>query len=174
MHRIIQFYLLLLKWFIVLCLAGMVLLVFGNVVLRYVFNSGLTVSEEFSRWLFVWMVFAGSIVVLYENGHLGLDFIVNSLPRPLRRLCLGVAHLLMLFATWLIVAGSWAQVSVNTRTYAPATGLPMSFLFGIGLVFGLSTGVLLLWRLWLILTGRLDRVESANEEVVALRQAGVK
>ena len=34
-------------------LAIMVVLVFGNVVLRYVFNSGITVSEEMSRWLFV-------------------------------------------------------------------------------------------------------------------------
>ena len=35
-----------------LFLAVMVVLVFGNVVLRYAFNSGLTMSEEVSRWLF--------------------------------------------------------------------------------------------------------------------------
>lgn len=174
MHRIFQTYLLILKWFIVLCLAGMVVLVFGNVVLRYVFNSGLTVSEEFSRWLFVWMVFIGSIVVLHENGHLGLDFIVNSLPRPLRRVCLALAHILMLYATWLVVVGSWAQVSVNTRTYAPASGLPLSMFFGVGLVFGISTGGILLWRLWLVMTGRLDRLHIEDEETAALRQAGVK
>jgi TRAP-type mannitol/chloroaromatic compound transport system permease small subunit len=33
-------------------LALMVVLVFGNVVLRYGFNSGITVSEESSRYLF--------------------------------------------------------------------------------------------------------------------------
>ena len=37
----------------------MVVLVFGNVVLRYAFNSGLTMSEEVSRWLFVWLTFMG-------------------------------------------------------------------------------------------------------------------
>lgn len=174
MQRILHLYLLALKWFLVLCLTGMVVLVFGNVVLRYVFNSGLTVSEEFSRWLFVWMIFAGAIVVLHENGHLGLDFVVNSLPKPLRRACLALAHMLMLFATWLVILGSWAQVTVNARTYAPATGLPLSLFFGIGLVFGLSTGAILLRRLWLILTGRLDRLVIENEEAAALRQAGVK
>ncbi len=172
MRRILEFYLLLLKWFLVLCLAGMVLLVFGNVVLRYAFNSGLTVSEEFSRWLFVWMVFAGAIVVLHENGHLGLDFVVNNLPRPLRRVCLAVAHLLMIFATWLVVTGTWAQVALNTHTYAPATGLPMSWFFGIGLIFGVSTGAILLWRLWLILTGRLDRIEIENEEAQPFGRQG--
>jgi hypothetical protein len=42
------------------CLAAMVVLVFGNVVLRYGFNSGIAVSEELSRWLFVWLTFMGA------------------------------------------------------------------------------------------------------------------
>ena len=45
----------------------MVVLVFGNVVLRYAANSGITVSEELSRWLFVWMTFLGAIVALKEQ-----------------------------------------------------------------------------------------------------------
>ena len=45
-----------------LCLAIMVVLVFGNVVLRYTMNSGITVSEELSRWLFVWLTFMGTWV----------------------------------------------------------------------------------------------------------------
>lgn len=174
MTTLFQLYLRLLKGFIVFCLAGMVVLVFGNVVLRYAFNSGLTMSEEFSRWLFVWMTFVGAIVVLHENGHLGLDFIVNTLPRPLRRLCLLLAHGLMVYATWLVLAGSWVLVSVNSNSYAPATGLPMSLLFGVGLVFGLSTAAILLWRIWLILTGRLDRITIIDEEAAALHQAGLK
>ena len=39
----------LLKVAIALCLAAMVVLVFSNVVLRYVFNSGIATSEELSR-----------------------------------------------------------------------------------------------------------------------------
>jgi tripartite ATP-independent transporter DctM subunit len=46
-----------------LFLAVMVVLVFGNVVLRYAFNSGLTMSEEVSRWLFVWLTFMGAVVM---------------------------------------------------------------------------------------------------------------
>ena len=45
----------LLSVLMVACLALMVVLVFGNVVMRYAFNSGFTLSEELSRWLFVWM-----------------------------------------------------------------------------------------------------------------------
>ncbi|WP_437125406.1 TRAP transporter small permease subunit, partial [Geobacillus thermoleovorans] len=41
-------------------LAFMCILVFGNVVLRYGFNSGITWSEEMSRFLFIWMSFFGA------------------------------------------------------------------------------------------------------------------
>ena len=63
----------------------MVVLVFGNVVLRYAFNTGITVSEEVSRWLFVWLTFLGAIVAMQEHGHLGVDMLVARLPTPARR-----------------------------------------------------------------------------------------
>ena len=65
MSRIINGYCRFLEWTIALGLAIMVVLVFGNVVLRYAFNSGITVSEEVSRWLFVWVTFLGAIWVAF-------------------------------------------------------------------------------------------------------------
>ena len=58
-----------LEFLIALGLAIMVVLVFGNVVLRYGFNSGITLSEEVSRWLFIWCTFLGAIVALREHGQ---------------------------------------------------------------------------------------------------------
>jgi len=53
-------------------LLAMVLMVFGNVVLRYAFNSGIVVSEELSRFCFVWLTFIGAIAVIARQrppGH---------------------------------------------------------------------------------------------------------
>ena len=47
----------------VLLLAAMVVMVFGNVVLRYLFDTGIDVSEELSRYFFVWLTFIGAVVV---------------------------------------------------------------------------------------------------------------
>ena len=80
MQRWIDGYCRLLEIVIALLLALMVVLVFGNVVLRYGFNSGITVSEEVSRWAFVWLTFLGAIVALKEHGHLGSDMLVSRLP----------------------------------------------------------------------------------------------
>ena len=76
----IDLYCRVLKVAIALCLAVMVVLVFGNVVLRYIFNSGIAMSEELSRWLLVWLTFLGAIVALRQHAHLGVDTLVRALP----------------------------------------------------------------------------------------------
>ena len=62
---------------IVICLALMVFMVFGNVVMRYAFNSGITVSEELSRWLFLWLIFLGASVAVHEQTHMGSDMVME-------------------------------------------------------------------------------------------------
>src|SRR3954454_7123917 len=84
----------------VLFLAVMVVLVFGNVVLRYGFNSGITLSEELSRWLFVWMTFIGAVVAVRNHTHLGTDSLVARLPVVGKKICLGLSHVLMLYLCW--------------------------------------------------------------------------
>ena len=69
----------LIRLLMVICLAAMALLVFGNVVLRYGFTSGIAIYEELSRWFFVYLIFLGSIPALREHAHLGVD----TLPRRL-------------------------------------------------------------------------------------------
>ena len=56
---------------LIVMFAIMAVLVFGNVVLRYGFNSGIVFSEEVSRFLFMWLTLIGALIVLREHGHLG-------------------------------------------------------------------------------------------------------
>jgi TRAP-type C4-dicarboxylate transport system permease small subunit len=122
MNKLIEGYCKLLDALIAVALAIMVVLVFGNVVLRYAFNTGITVSEEVSRWLFVWLVFLGAIVALKEGGHLGSDMLVSRLPVMGKKICLVLGHVLMLYITWLVFSGSLAQVKINWEVEAPVTG----------------------------------------------------
>lgn len=137
-----------------LLLAAMLALVFGNVVLRYAFNSGITVSEEVSRWLYVWMTFLGAIVALRENSHLGTDMLVSRLPVVGKMACLVVGQILMLYVTWLLLAGSWQQARINWDVDAPVTGASMAIFYGSGVVFALASGLLLLNGLFRAITGR--------------------
>src|SRR6266513_3210091 len=104
MAKLLDFYCEVLKAAIAMCLAAMVVLVFSNVVLRYVFNSGIAISEELSRWLLVWLTFLGAIVALRQHAHLGVDTLVRALPAAGKRVCFIASYCLMLFADWLLLS----------------------------------------------------------------------
>jgi len=140
---------------IVALMAAMVVLVFGNVVLRYVANSGITVSEELSRWFFVWMTFLGAVVGLQERAHLGTDLLIGRLGRSGKRACLLVSQLLMLWVTWLIFQGSLAQTRISWEVQAPVSELSMAWLSGVGVVFAVLTAPILLLDLWRTATDRM-------------------
>lgn len=160
MNRLVEGYFRLLKALMALCLLLMVALVFGNVVLRYAFNTGITLSEELSRWLFVYLVFLGAIVALREHAHLGVDAFVKRLAPQGRRFCAVASHLLMLWATWLLLKGSWAQTQVNWSSTAPSSGLSLGLFYAVGMVYGVSAGLILLWDLYRLLRGTagIDRL----------------
>jgi TRAP-type transport system small permease protein len=149
-----------------LLLAVMVVLVFGNVVLRYAFNSGITMSEEVSRWLFVWLTFIGAVVALKEHGHLGTDMLVGRLPVGGKKACLVVGQLLMLYVTWLMFSGSLAQARINLDVQAPVTGASMAIFYGSGVFFAVSAGLLLLRELWRTLAGQM-----ADSELVMVQES---
>src|SRR5690348_9555743 len=146
----------------------MVVMVFGNVVLRYAFNSGIVVSEELSRWLFLWVTFLGAVVALKDRAHLGSDALVSRLPPAGRKVCLAAGHLLMLYVTWLVFSGALTQTRINLDVEAPVSGASMAFVYGTGVVFALLAAVLLLRDLWRLLTGRLPEKElvMAGEEKI--------
>ena len=147
-------------------LALMVVLVFTNVVLRYAFNSGITVSEELSRWLFVWLTFLGAIVALNEGAHLGTDTLVSRLSVRGKKTCLLLGHLLMLYICWLMFKGSLDQVKVNWETTSAAMETSMAFFYSCGMVFAVSGAVILLNHLWQLVTGQLT-----EEELIGIRES---
>lgn len=161
MSRLLDAYCRALEAACALLMAAMVVLVFGNVVLRYFFSTGWLISEEVSRWLFVWMVFMGAVVVMRERGHMGTDMVIVRLPAWVQRACLALAQVAMLYITWLMLAGSWSQVEVNRGTEAPVSGLSVSIFYFSGVLFGASTLVILLHQLWLTVSGKLTDAELA-------------
>jgi TRAP-type C4-dicarboxylate transport system permease small subunit len=174
MVKVVDGYFSLLRLLIVLCLAAMCVLVFTNVVLRYAFNTGITVSEELSRWLFVWLTFLGAIIAMREHGHLGMDSLVARLPTIGKKICLVVSQLLMLYATWLFLSGSWTQTMINREVTAPASGLSTAWVYGVGVVFGVSVIPILLWDLYRVLSGQLRDEElvmiTESEELAELEE----
>ena len=166
MGKVIDWYFRALRFFIVACLAMMVVLVFGNVVLRYAFNSGITVSEEVARWLFVWMTFVGAVLALRNHAHLGVDTLVSRLPPLAKRACFLASNLLILYALWLFLYGSWQQTLINLDNRAPATGISSAWYYGVGIFFSIAASLLILRNVYDVLTGRV-----AERDLIQVRDS---
>jgi len=147
-------------------LLGMVIMVFGNVVLRYVFNSGIDVSEELSRFFFVWLTFIGAIVAMHEGSHLGMDALVSKLPRTGKVVCLAVCQGLILLCCVMLFWGTWRQHEVNATTMAPVTGLSMIWVFGVAYVTSAAIAVHSVHKLWRIASGRI-----ADDELIEITES---
>jgi len=138
-------------------LAAMVVLVFGNVVLRYGFNSGITVSEEVSRYLFIWLTFIGAVIAVHEHAHLGVDSLLRALPRNGKMVCVVISEVLMLVAVGLLFHGSWKQTVINMATNSPVAQVPLALIYVAGLVASVMMGVLILRNLYrVVFVGATD------------------
>lgn len=167
MEKILDRYCGVLKIAIAVCLLAMVILVFSNVVLRYVFNSGIATSEELSRWLLVWLTFLGAIVALRQHAHLGVDTLVRALPPKGKFVCFVASYALMLYADWLLLLGSWKQTVLTFNDTAPASGISVGlFFYSSGVVFGVSAAVILIYDFFRVVTGA-----ATEEELITVKES---
>ena len=166
MRKIIDGYFRLLKFMVVFFIATMVVLVLGNVILRYGFNSGITVSEELSRWSFVWLTFTGAIIAMREHTHLGMDTVVSKLPVLGKKICYVLSHLIMIFCVLLFLSGSYDQTIINLGVEAPASGFSSGFFYGVGLFFCVPALLILGYDLYTMLSGQLK-----DDELIQIKES---
>lgn len=148
-----------LELLLAMLLLAMVVMVFGNVVLRYAFNSGITVSEELSRYCFVWLTFLGAIVAMRDNAHLGMSNLLERMPRGGKLACAALSQVLIVSCCVLMVWGTAGQHQVNATSYAPVTEMSMIWIHGMGYLTGTTIAALALHKLWRILTGAVTDAE---------------
>ena len=147
------------EWLLIGILGFMVILVFGNVVLRYGFNSGIVFSEEASRFMFMWLTLIGALIVMKDHGHLGMSSVVDRLGERGRRVCRFTADLLTLVCCLLLAHGTWKQVIIGMDDHAPVTGIPMGIIQTSLLISSVGMALVLAQGLWRQLTGRMSKDE---------------
>jgi TRAP-type transport system small permease protein len=166
LKKLIDQYCKLISYLLAVIMLAMVVLVFGNVFMRYALNSGFTISEELSRWLFVWMTFLGAVVALRDNGHLGTDMLVGRLGPKGKKICMALSLLLMLFCDWLIFKGSYDQAKVNLDSTSAVMEVSMAWVSASGVVFAVLAAPILLGDLWRLLSGQI-----ADDQLMMIKES---
>ncbi|MCM2475073.1 TRAP transporter small permease [Rhizobium sp. CG5] len=161
MQKAINLFYRFLELLLILLLSGMAIMVFINVIMRYGFNSGLNVSEELSRYFFVWLTFIGAVVAFREHGHLGIETLVMFLSRRGRIVCMSLSNLVVIICSAIFFWGTWKQFPINASMSSPVTGISMIWIYGIGLFTGAGMVIIALERLIRLLTGRVTDDEIA-------------
>jgi C4-dicarboxylate transporter, DctQ subunit len=106
-------------------LGAMTLLTFTQVVLRYVFNSGLVWALEATVYMFGWLVLLGISGTLRTKGHIVVDFVTERLGAKAQKAVALVAIALNLLYATLMFAGSWTLIVRLQTLGSTAHDLPL-------------------------------------------------
>lgn len=177
MKRLIDLYCRLLDVFNAGLLAAILVLVFGNVVLRYGFNSGISVSDEMSRYCFIWLTYIGAMVAMREGAHLGVDTLIKRLPLGGKKFCFFMSQSLMLFCNVLFLMGTYEMHELQVTNISPVVGISMIWIYGIGYVVAVVMGIFNIEKLWRLFRGRvpeqeLIQVMESEEQVLEVSAHG--
>ena len=118
--------------FSVVAMSVMLIVIFAQVVTRYSFGYTPEWSEELARFLFVWVVFLGSALIMGESGHLAVQF----LPDKFKGTTFGTAlDIIINLAGYvfiiLLLTQGWKMTSIMTFQRAPGLDIPMSWVYAI-------------------------------------------
>jgi len=152
----------------------MVFFVFLNVVLRIVFRSGLTWSEELARYLFVYVTYIGAISAMKAKAHISVDTLISRM-KPGVQLVMYVAVQVIITGLMIIlVHGSFKMVLQNTASRTAALGIPYSVLYFAGIITGVAIAVIAVTNILYAVHNRTEIekiVKTHTEDDEAVQEA---
>lgn len=115
------------EYILVLLLIAEVIVVFAQVVTRYVFKYPLPWSEEIARYMFIWMVWVGAAYGTKENKNICIDVLSSKFEGPAKKISEALTFVLfvclMLFMMY--TSGKVTMQVYNSHSHATGSGLPM-------------------------------------------------
>jgi TRAP-type C4-dicarboxylate transport system permease small subunit len=108
-----------------------VLLIFFQVIMRYVFKNSLSWSEELARYIFVWQLWLGVSYATKNASHIRITVLVALLKERSRKI-LETAVLLIWFAFGIFVIFQGARITLQIHKFgqlSPALHIPMSYAY---------------------------------------------
>jgi TRAP-type transport system small permease protein len=143
----------------------LILFLVGSVFSRYVFNLGLTWSDELARLLFAWIVLVGFAIAVRHRANVGIDWIVMALPRRLRHAVAIAQDALVLAFSILFTWEAWVTVGFSLMQRMPALDITIAWMYGSALVGGVLMVIYGAANLVETLQGRMPKshIEVSSE-----------
>lgn len=167
LHRINGVLLFACKWFAILLVALIAVIVSASVIWRYVLNDSLAWSEDLAKFLMVWLTFIGAPLGFRHGAHVAISLVPPRAPEIVLRIARITVHAivlaLMLILTWYAWRFAW-----NGRSQVALTVGDVS-MFWIFLAMPIGAAVMALVALELLALSLLGQPEPviADEEIIS-------
>ncbi len=110
-------------------LTAMTVIVFGQVLARYVFQKPLYWSEEAARYLQIWIVFLGASVGIRRGAHLGFTWFIERAQTKVKTACAIISAVgLFAFSVNITYYGTIIALQ-NIDQLSPGLQMPIAALY---------------------------------------------
>ncbi len=121
----------------------MAILVFVNVIARFIFNSPLAVADEMSCYLFILMSFMGTAIAARRKAHLGLTIVTDKLsPSAARKVQVLMYLIVAVFCLLIVVFGIEMVMSQYALGQETATMQWPEWIYGLFVPVGAAFALL--------------------------------
>lgn len=122
-------------------LAILVMVIFMQVVMRYLFQSSLSWSEEFGRYLFIWLTWMSTGYAVRQHRHLRIEILSDFLNER-GKIILNITAMIIWCAFgiflvnkgWIITSLLWRRGQITAALEIPMAVTYASIPFGAGIM----------------------------------------
>lgn len=141
-----------------ICFLAMVVFTFAQVVMRYVFNSPLTWSDELVSYLFAWASLLGACLVTGERGHMNIPLLGQSLSNEGAKKVLGIfcEMVAFVFSTVILVYGGVQVYSLSMGQMTSSLGVTAATFYIMLPVAGIVNALYAVLNIHDIVKGRIQ------------------
>ena len=157
-------------WLLILLFVTMTVAYFGQIVLRYAFDTGVRWTEELTRYCQVALIMFGAAMLAGKNGHINVSVLEALVPRSIRKwviigqqIVTGTFFAIAIKLGLDFMANASTQVSTNMR-------IPMMYVY---MMFPIAFSILVFNVIVFILNtiSAEDVIEEPDEVLVDLATA---
>ena len=129
------------KYFVFVLMIFLVLIVFTEVIARYIFNTSLRYTEEIVIYSMVWLGLIGAGIAVKENSLISINTLLQSFSPKVARLIKVVGNLMIIILLLWIVRSGIKYTLRNITQLSPTMQISMMYPY---LSIPLGCGILIL------------------------------
>lgn len=118
-----------LEWFAMICMVILTIIVFIDVILRYVFKQGFPWTQEMATLMLVWFSFIGMAIGVLERIHISIEMFTSKLPEKAISVLDSINHVLIAVFGGAMIYFGIVIMNMTKLSTMPATKLPSSVLY---------------------------------------------